>query len=115
MNFNYLYKEEAHAQLDIENIGNFCLSLTNDLYKEYILIVQTDLGRTKIIQYGPINVDMDTPCQSIKFTYDEIDYNQNKICTIIDKALNGPSLITQATVMELEDVIPRIRNMVEYL
>lgn len=115
MEFKYLYEMQAIGSIDIEDIGNVCLSLTNNLYREYIIIVKTECGMTKIIQYGPRQIDMQLPCPSITYTYQEFEFNQNKISKIIDKALNGSSLCSQATIISIDEAKERIKNLVEFL
>ena len=115
MQFDYLYQMQATGQLDIEDVGNFALSLTNDMYMEYILIVMTKNGNTKVVQYGPRYIDREDPCSSINYTYNEFQFNMNKIKTIIDKALNGNTLCSQATLISFKEAIERIKEPAEFL
>ncbi len=115
MQFEYLYQIQATGTLDIEDIGNVCLSLTNDLYREYIIIIKTEYGWSKVIQYGPIQIDIDKPCPSVKYTYQEMEFNENKLSKIIEKALNGYTLCTQATIIEIDEALEKIKDLREYL
>ena len=115
MQFKYLYEMQATGVLDIEDIGNVCLSLTNDLYREYIIIIKTEYGLTKVLQYGPIQIDSEHPCPSINYTYQELQFNERKLSTIVEKALNGYTLCSQATVIELDEALERIKDLKEYM
>ena len=36
--FDYYYQEQPTGQIEIDNIGNFAISCTNDLFNEYFFI-----------------------------------------------------------------------------
>lgn len=119
MQFEYLYTTQATGFIDIEDIGNVCISAVNTfLFQEYILIVRTEYGKTKVIQYGPKFIDDDNTVvpSFVSCTYVEFDFNSGKIKGIIDKFLNNPKNgISQVTEIDLEDASRQIRNLVEFL
>ena len=116
MKFDYLYIAQSEGSIDIEDVGNVCISATNTLFQEYFLVIQTMYGRTKIIQYGPVFVDIDDVPSFVSYTYTEIDYSQGKISNIIEKFLNNPKYnISQVTLIELEDARERITDLMEFL
>ena len=114
--YEYLYEVKATGFIDIENIGEVCLSATNDFLQERILIIHTEYGKTKVLQYGPVYVDhVQTPLNS-QYTYGEFDYDDRKIDKIIDKFINEPKFsTTQVTEISYEDAMDRIIDFREYL
>lgn len=118
MQFKYLYEIQATGFIDIENLGEICLSAINTLlHQEYILIIHTELGKSKILQYGPIFIDMeDTPLSNISVNYSEIDYNSSKLEKIIDRFINNPKyLVSQVVEIDLETAKSKIRNLGDFI
>lgn len=113
--FKYFYQMEATGFLDVEDIGNFCLSLTNNLMREFIIIVKTEYGQTKVITFGPWVIDMTLPCCDCSLNYREFEFSESKIETLVDKALNGYNAITQATVITEEEARSRIKDLVKFI
>lgn len=115
MQFDYLYQMQATGQLDVEDVGNCCISAIDDLFKEWILIIKTDLGLTKIIQWGPMIVDCKAPCTKMFYSYEQFQFSDKKIASIIEKFLNGVTCASQAQLISLEEAKDRIKNLVEFL
>lgn len=116
MQFEYLYKIEAMGTIEIEDIANCCVIATNDLYQEYILIIQTILGDTRVIKYGPKNTEFNEPCPFINYTYNNFQYSQHKIIKIIDDFINdGKKGISQVQIVDIEEAKNHIKNLVDYL
>lgn len=116
MQFDYLYQMQATGFLEVDDIGNCCISATTMLYTEYIMIVKTEGGRTKIIQYGPRYIDNDaTIPNEVSYTYSEFDFNEGKIRRIIDSWLNGKTLAQQAVLITIEEAQERIKDLVTFL
>lgn len=114
--YEYLYEVKATGFLEIENIGEVCLLAHNDFLQEQLLIIHTELGKTKIIQYGPVYVDNVQPPVNCSYTYSEIDFSDYKIDKTIEKFINDPKFrTTQVTVVELEDALDRITDLREFL
>ena len=54
-------------------------------------MIKTIMGITKIIEYGPYNIDLGLQHEdSVVYSYKKIDYSEYKINNIIDKFLNNP-------------------------
>lgn len=116
MQFDYLYMMQATGSLNIEDIGNVVLHAFNDFYQQHFLIIQTQLGRTKIVQYGPIYVEIEEPPCQINCTYTEFEYSESKICKAIDKFLNNAkAMITQVNIIEKDEAVDKIKDLVEFL
>ena len=117
MQFDYLYTAQATGSIDIENIGEVCISAINTfMLQEYILIIHTEEGVSKIIQYGPKYIELEAAPTSVKYTYDEITFNQSKLINIIDRFINNPKFgISQVNIIELEEAVDKIKDLVEFL
>lgn len=59
MNFPYLRVSTTMDSLEVEDIGNCSIRAFNDEGEEYILIIDTNVGITRIFTYGPIVPDLD--------------------------------------------------------
>ena len=111
MTFDYMQRVVIDAQLEVEDIGNCIISARNDVAEEFYLLIKTELGWTEIIEYGPCLPDLEILPFYVSQTYQRIEFNQGKICSIIQKFLNNPKrLITQAEVTELDEIKDFIRN-----
>ncbi len=116
MNFPYLIQTTATADIEIENIGNVCLCANNDVAEEWYLYIHTVLGRTTIIEFGPVESDIDELPDFVSFTYSKIDFNEKKLDGIIDKFLNNPKrVITQVTEIDAETFKSRIKDIKRYI
>ena len=67
--YEYLYEVKATGFIEVENIGEVCLSATNDFLQEKVLIVHTEYGKTRVIQYGPVFVDNVQPPLNVSYTF----------------------------------------------
>ena len=114
--FEYLYTLTATGSFEIEDIGNFAISCTNNIYNEYLLVVQTVYGRTRVLQYGPRKIDMNEPNFSMFCTYSEFDFSESKIESLVDKFVNDPKkIISQVTIISQEEAIARMKDLTRYL
>ena len=114
--YEYLYEVKATGFLEIENIGECCLVANNDFLQEQILIITTEMGKTKIIQYGPIFVDNVQTPNNISYTFSEIDFSDYKIDKTIEKFINDPKFrTTQVRVVEFEEAMDKIIDLREFL
>lgn len=117
MTFDYLYTVQATGQVDIEDIGNVCLSAINTaIFQEYILIIRTELGRSKIIQYGPRYIDHNLTPLSVTYTYNDIEFSMSKLERTIDNFLNNPKhMISQVEQITLDEAREKIKDLVSFL
>lgn len=114
MTFDYLERVVVEGQLDVDNIGDCVIQANTDLGEEYYLIVKTELGWTEILDYGPVTPDLELLPINYNIKYSRIEYNQSKIERIIDKFLNDAKrCITQAKVVELEDIYEFLINPID--
>lgn len=89
--FEYLYTVTAQDSLELDDIGNTCIHILNDLGYEWYMIITTELGDTDIKTFGPFHVDMTNYFNNgFNFNLSRISYKESKICSIIDNFLNDP-------------------------
>lgn len=113
MRFEYLQRVIVDAELEVDNIGDVVIQANNDLAEEFYLIIKTELGWVEVIESGPIVPDLNLLPLNYNIKYSRFEYNQSKIERIIDKFLNDPKrIITQAKIVELEDIVDNIVNPV---
>ena len=114
--FDYYYQEQPTGQIEIDNIGNFAISCTNDLFNEYFFIAVTDMGQTRILTYGPQRVDVDDAFMSRSWNYLSMQYDVRKIEKMIDKFINDPKKgITQVTIINIDDALASVKNFKELM
>lgn len=114
MQFNYMYQTEAMGSIDITDIGNFALNVTDSFFRNYYLIVVTKGGLTGVLTYGPV-IDGDIPASKSSCSFEKFEYQSRKIEKIVDKFLNITTCAQQAMVIEIQDAILECKNLVEYL
>ena len=117
MKFEYLYKVEVQESIDIDNIGNCAIDAYNDLGYEWMLLIVTHDGNTEIIEYGPTLPDLENYSPTKVFcNYERIQFSESKISKVIKKFLNdGYKGITQVFEVSPEEIIPKIKNLTEFL
>ena len=111
---NYLYETTSHDSVDIEDVGNVCLLVNNDLGQTWILLIKTILGITYILEYGPFyyhkNSDYVYSC------FQKIDYSEYKLAKRIEKFINDPKrVITQVQFIDEDEARLLIKSVVEVL
>lgn len=116
MKFDYMYTQQAEDFIELDDIGNFALSVTNDLYEEYILIITTEMGICQMIQFGPYKVDFDELPDRCSCVYQRFEYSQGKLAGIIDKYINDPhKAVTQVVEITINEARNRIKNIPDYM
>lgn len=116
MNFPYLIQTTATADIEIDDIGDVCLCANNDDMDEWYLYIHTNLGRTTIIEYGPINADLNELPDFTNCSFSRIDFNEKKLDTTIDRFLNNPHrVITQVREITAEEFRNCIKDITRYI
>ena len=108
--FKYMYEVTATGFLDIEDPCNTCIYVTNNLFQEFVLIIQTEMGKTKVFQYGPNFIDIEKLPTNVSFTYQEFDVSDYKIDAIIDKFLTKNNAV-QALEISVEEAVEKIKDL----
>lgn len=116
MTFEYLQRVIVDGTLEVENIGECVLQGNNDVGEFFYLIILTHLGWTEILEYGPCVPDFDILQAAYNIKYTRKEYNEGFIERTIDKFLNNPKyMITQASVVQLEDIREDLVNPIDKL
>lgn len=110
---DYLYQLQAQDSLDIEDIGNTCIHILNDAGYEWYLIIETELGETRLKNFGPFCIDKpDWFIRGFNYNYFVIDYKEQRIISIIDNFINdNKKLITQAFTCEYEEAYEKLSKI----
>ena len=116
MEFDYLRTIQSNAVINIEDIGNCALKAFNDVGMEYILIIETSLGNTRVFTFGPVIPDMETLPQSVSMSMTHMDYSQPKIAKTIRTFLNDVyHNITQVLEVDKEEALEECRDLISYV
>lgn len=110
MEFEYSEVKTYTQTIDIEDIGNCCLLTRDQIGRETYLVIQSILGFTKTIQYGPIIPDLGKLPQRLSYYYDSFDYSDQKIVKMITKFCTDASHVE---ITNLEYIRDHIVNMVD--
>lgn len=113
MKFQYLQTITMNADLEIEDIGNCAIKAFTDIGREYILIIETRLGWTRIYQYGPIVQEEQWPL-AVNESYFKIEFNERRIKQIIEKFLNMVG-ITQAFEVTKNEALEDCKSIIEFM
>lgn len=90
MFFEYLKTTQYQDSIDIDSIGNCYLQTINDEADSWVLLINTELGSTTIIQAGPINLDFDEVSKNVYILKQSFEYNEKKLYKIISEFINNP-------------------------
>lgn len=89
--FEYLYESVSRDSICVDDVGNLNIEANNDLGHAWFLSIKTLLGYTYIFQYGPYALDIPVlPIQSTTASISKIQYDEKKICKIIENFLIDP-------------------------
>ena len=114
MEFEYAYVETALARLEVEDVGNVAISVSNTVHEEYILIIKTEYGKSKILTFGPWVIDSDIILPECGMSYKEIDFKERRLIKIIEAFLNNIN-VTEAEVIDFETAMSRVRDIRSYM
>lgn len=116
MRFEYMIHAVAGDAIDILDIGNVALQMSNDRGEFWYLVIKTELGWTEIFEFGPIVPDIELLPKSCVLSYNRIEYKQSKIEDVIDKSINnGYRGITQVFEINIDEAKDNMRNLVSYI
>lgn len=116
MQYEYLATVQFTGTIDIDNIGNTCIEALNDFGRMWLLCIKTDEGQTEVVEYGPIQVDIEQLDENVYYSYNRFQFNSTKIDRIIESFLNNPKrAISQANEITIDDIRSRIVSMIDRL
>jgi hypothetical protein len=115
-NFEYFYSREAIGNLDVEDIGNCSIEANDDLGNFYYIVIDTNLGFTRIFEYGPCNPDFNELPKAVGCTFNRIEFNEKQIQKRIYSFLNAPHRnITQAQLVDRDYALDGCKDIIEYM
>ena len=114
--FNYYYVSTSMGQLNIEDIGNCAIEANDDMGASYYLVIKTNLGVTRLFQYGPIKPDVNILCKTTTCVFKRFDYSESKLMKAIENFLKPSfSNITQAREISCEEALDNCIDIIEYM
>ena len=111
--FEYFKELRANDSLTIDNIGDCCIKAFNDDGQVYYILTKTNLGFTKIYQYGPLYASDFGFGSSYSCSMQSIEYSEKVLFKIIDNFLNDKyKKITQAFECEEQEFISNCKSII---
>ena len=114
MIFSYYQTTVINAELEVEDVGNCAIKAYNDLGVEYILVIDTSMGWSRVFQMNNIRLDFDLLLPKTTQTYDKIPYDDRKLRKVISSFLNSND-ITQAFVVDREEALNDCKDMLAFM
>lgn len=117
MEFEYFYETTINASIDIDNINNCAISAFNDFGDEYIIVFKTNLGQTRMFEFGPIYPEAkESVREAFEIIYIKFDTDDKKIKKYINNFLNNSRrYITQALEISIEDALKMFPDILEVM
>lgn len=116
MNFQYFTTKVVNAELDIDNIGECAIKAYNDIGEEFILIIETSMGVTRILEYGPAKIDFELAPDSVNLHFSRMNFNEKVISKTIQSFLNNPyHKVTQAFECDKQEALADCKDMISYM
>lgn len=116
MDFEYFMTHTSNGILEVDDLGNFAIDLFNDRGMEKIMVVDTQLGSTRIFTFGPFNPDLERLPQTTSCTIKLCNYSIQEIGKEVRLFLNGGRFNgTQAIIIDKEDALNKCRNLIDYM
>ena len=103
--FEYLPASVYIEKIDIKDIGNTIIEAKNDNQIYYYITIQTELGVTRICEFGPCLDFAQYDVKSFKFNFNKFEYSENKIIKYINAFLKNPAYnIVEANEITLDEL-----------
>lgn len=103
--FEYLPTSVYIEKIDIKDIGNTIIEAKNDNQIYYYITIQTELGVTRVCEFGPCLDFAQYDVKSFKFNFNKFEYSENKIIKYINSFLKNPAYnIVEANEITLDEL-----------
>lgn len=86
--FEYLETKVFIEKLNLKDIGNTIIEGIDHRGIKYYLTIQTDLGFTRVCEFGPIS-DFLLDQKSFSFRFYKIEYKEVTLASVIEKFLQN--------------------------
>lgn len=104
MRFGYLTVSTSMDSIEVDDIGNVYLQSSNDDGATWYLRIETKLGWCSSLEFGPVQIDPDSPIYSFSLQSNKFEFNEKRLYKIIDTFINQPKRnITCVNVISRED------------
>ena len=114
--FEYSFTRVAVGELEVEDLGNCVIEANDDIGNFWYLKIDTNMGWSKIFEYGPCTPDFQELPSSVICNFDRIEYNDIKLADRVRKFLNAPKRnITQAQEVTDDEMFDNIKDIIEYM
>lgn len=114
MKFKYEEHITSLSEIDIPDIGNCAIVATTLLSYEYVLVIETRLGYSRIFKCGPIVHDTDKLPNKLQYSYEYYEYSQSKIKTTINKFLHDQGVV-KARLCTKSEALSNCYDIIEYM
>lgn len=115
MEIEYYLQKIVNGILDVEDISNCAVEANDDIGNYYYMIINSELGYSKILEFGPVSLDhsfLNTAYQKFK----TIEYSQTKLKKVLFEFLNNDlRKITQAREVSVEDAYIRYPSLINWV
>ena len=112
--FDYYKVVQAMDSIDVDDIGNCALRAFTDLGFEHILIIDTQLGTSRVFTFGPVLPDISEFPAKVECKYERMNYAESKLNKAIQTFINQPG-ITQVEQVDREEALEDCKSIVEYM
>lgn len=85
---NYQQTKTYACSLDIPDIGDCALRCTSADFEDYYLVVQTIMGKSFILTFGPVIADVYALEDNFALFYRKMDYKEAQIIKAINNLVN---------------------------
>jgi len=104
MIFDFDLREQYAQSLTIADFGNTCIQGIDGEGNEHYLILKTVMGKTHILEFGPICPDIEMLVPTFKIYYSKMTYSEKKLFKEIDLFLNDKKKgLTEAKEIDIEE------------
>ena len=119
MEVEYASEATFTAVLSLSDVGNCAIEANNDDGQFWYMVVDTNLGWTRIFEYGPIIPQKELMEDSCVCYFSRIEFDMKKIIKSIDSFLNksrkGYMSITQAREISAGNALAQCKSIIEYM
>ena len=113
--YEYFFTTMATGELQLNDPANCCIQACNDSGEFYYLLIESTLGWTKFLEYGPAMPDFNELPKSVVCVFNRITFDEKKIEKKIREFLNSPiKKITQAMEVDREMMFEDCKPILNY-
>ena len=118
-NFNFNSSVSFESNVDVKDIFQTALEAIDNYGNLYYLLINTDLGRSSIIEFGPIIPDNDDVSNNFTLTHINVECKTQQVSKIINKFLSPrygmKNKIIEAREITWEEAIEFCPNVYDFV